>query len=203
MAYTDYTAVKRYLNIDTVNDGDDTLLTTLIARAQAEIDRFCARTFEASTNTVRYFNALTEVDTRDYLTLYLQYDLCSINTITNGDNTTISSGYTTKPKNETPYYAIRLLPSSGLAWTYEDDPDDAIAISGKWAYSTTAPADIVQATIELTAWMYRRRDNFVDFERPQVSPDGTTFVPTAMPRSVCAVLEPYKKLMVNWERMRC
>jgi uncharacterized phage protein (predicted DNA packaging) len=201
MAYVTTAQVKRYINIDTDTTTDDTLIDDLIPRAQAEIDAHCNRTFEASANSTRYFNAVEHVerDGRNAL-LYLDNDLCAINSITNGDGTTVTAlQYTTQPRNETPYFAIKLLASSGVAWTYDDDPEDAIAISGKWAYSTSAPADIVQSCIELVVWMYRRRDTFVDFERPQMSPDGTYFVPTSMPKGVEARLKRYKRTLFTWQ----
>jgi hypothetical protein len=199
MAYTTNTAVKAYANI--TGTGDDTLLTTLIARAQKQIDMYCGRTFEAS-DTIRYFNALTQTHENRRI-LYLDTDLAATpTTITNGDGAVIATGYTVRDKNTPPYYAIELLPSSGNVWTYTDDPEDAIAITGKWAYSASAPDDIVQACIELTVWMYRRRDTFVDFERPQMSPDGMVFVPTSMPKGVMATLNIYRRVLIQWQLPR-
>ena len=48
-------------------------------------------------------------------------------TITNGDGTVITStDYTTVPRNETPWYEIRLRRFSDYVWEYEDEPEDAI-----------------------------------------------------------------------------
>jgi hypothetical protein len=155
MAYTDATAVKTYLGVS--GSGDDTLIGTLITAAQAAIDQYYLRTFEASTNTTRYFDAVRDVSGRR---LTLDRDLCSINSITNGDGTTVTSAqYVTYPRNDTPYYAIQILASSGVNWQWEDDPEGAIAISGKWAYSTTAPDAVVYLCKWLAAFMYRAKDN--------------------------------------------
>lgn len=155
MAYTDNTAVKTYLGIS--GSGDDALLTTLIAGAQDAIDLYYLRTFEASANTTRYFDAVRAVHGRRLL---LDRDLCAINSITNGDGTTVTSDqYTTYPRNDTPYYAIDILGSSGINWTFDEDPEGAIAISGKWAYSTSAPAAVVHLCKWLASVIYRGKDN--------------------------------------------
>ena len=75
MAYTDKTAVKAYLGI--VTTDDDALLDVLIPRAQAIIDAKTGRTFEAASDSVRYFS---DCDVSG-ATLYLDHDLCAITSI--------------------------------------------------------------------------------------------------------------------------
>ena len=129
MAYTDTASTKLLLGLS--GSGDDALLSTLITAAQAAIDLHFLRTFEASANTTRHFDASRDVSGRR---LNLDRDLCAVNSVTNGDGTTVTTAqYTLLPRNDTPYYAIQLLSSAGISWTYEDDPEGAIAISGKWA----------------------------------------------------------------------
>ncbi|MFH1604958.1 MAG: head-tail connector protein [Pseudomonadota bacterium] len=189
MAYTTSALVKTYLGIS--GSGDDTLLGTLVTRAQAAIDRYCGRTFEASTNTDRYFDPVRDSDGR---TLRLDRDLCSINSITNGDSATVTATqYVTEPRNDTPYYAIRLLASSGTWWTYVDDPENAITISGKWAYSTTAPDDIVQAATRLAAWSYKMKDSQV-FDQTATTELGVLTLRQRMPTDVADLLAPYRKV---------
>lgn len=190
MAYCTNTEVKNYLGIS--DSSDDALITTLIAAAQAQIDKHCRRSFEASQDSTRYFNADEDVTDFD---LWLDKDLCAITTVTNGDGSTVSSSkYTTIPRNEIPYYRLRLLGSSGLAWTYTSDPDDAISIAGKWAYSTSAPADIKQACIRLAAFMYRQKDKSM-FD-VQVLDAGSQYVtPLAIPNDVKEILADYRRLM--------
>lgn len=155
MAYTSTSDVKAYLGI--TGSGDDTLIDAFVAAAQAAVDQYYLRTFEASTNTTRYFDAVRDVQGRR---LTLDRDLCSINSITNGNGVAVTAGqYTTYPRNDTPYYAIDILKSSGINWEYEDDSEGAIAVSGKWAYSLTAPYPVVHLTKWLAAFMYRSKDN--------------------------------------------
>lgn len=189
MAYTTTVLLKTYLGATT--DNDDTLLGALIDRAQSIIDRYCVRTFEASANTERTFDAIKDVSGA---MLWIDEDLCSINSITNGDGTTVtSSQYTTQPRNETPYYAIKLLASASVAWTYTTDPEDAITISGKWAYSESAPADVVQATLRLAAYLYRQRDNAADLDRAVIA-GNATILPTSLPSDLKMILAPYRRI---------
>lgn len=203
MSYISITELKTYVTI--TGNADDTLLTDLVANAQSIIDNHCRRTFEAAAFANRYFTALPTnrggaIDETDYLNLVLDRDLCAINPtagITNGDAVVVTSGqYTTKPKNETPYYIVRLLPNSGVSWTYTDDPDDAIVISGKWAYSATAPDDIQQATLRLAGWLYRQRDNLQELDRPVMSTQGAVLLPTRLPQDVVTILAPYVRKLV-------
>lgn len=190
MAYAALTDLRAYLKLATGDTGDDTLLTALLARAQAAIDAYCMRTFEASTNTSKYLDAVADVQGRTLL-IPRSLDLCSINTITNGDGTTVSSDdYVTEPRNAGPYWGITLKASSGLSWTYTDDPENAITISGKWAYSASAPADVVQATIRLAAYMYRQKDAGT-YDVTAFPEAGVMTIPQGVPRDVLRLLAPY------------
>lgn len=191
MAYTTVSLLKTYLGATTSND--DTLLTALIARAQAIIDAYCQRTFEASANTSKTFDA--DRDT-DGAWLYLDEDLASINTVTNGDGDvlTASTEYMTEPRNRTPYFAIKLISQSGLSWTWTTAPENAITISGKWAYSTSAPDDIVHATLRLAAYLYRQRDNAADLDRAVIA-GNATILPAQLPSDIKTILAPYRRLV--------
>jgi len=187
--YTSTALVKTYLGI--AGAGDDTLLLSLIARAHAAIDRHCGRVFQASTNTIRYYDPTRDVVGR---TLYLDYDCASINTVTNGDSSVIAStSYVTEPRNAAPYWAITLLGTSGVQWTWATNPENAIAISAKWAYSASAPDDIVQAATRYAAWLYKQKDAGV-YETTASPELGIITVPMAVPRDVLALLAPYKRM---------
>lgn len=173
--------------------SDDALIEALITEAQAWIDAHTNRTFEASADTTRTFDAFADVGG---LTLFLDRDLAAITSVTNGDGTTVTSGqYVTEPRNDTPYYGLTLLRSSALTWLQEDDGDneDAIAIVGKWAYSTEAPNDIKRACIQLAAFFYRSRDAGPDQDRTIIV-DGMVITPGRIPREVTELLRPYRRL---------
>lgn len=128
-------------------------------------------------------------------TLYLDEDLCAITTIVNGDGTTVASDkYVTEPRNQTPWFALTLKESSGIVWTTNGDVENAVSITGKWAYALTPPSDVVMATIELTAYLYRRRGAESPNDQPQVSPSGVTLFPAKFPATVQSVIKRYQKL---------
>ena len=60
MAYTTTAIAKVYLGLTSA--ADDTLIGTLIVRAQAMIDSYCHRTFEASADTTKYFDMRADTD---------------------------------------------------------------------------------------------------------------------------------------------
>lgn len=189
------TELKTYLGIS--GSGDDSLLTTLIAQAQAFLEQETGRKFEASANTTRTFDAVRDVAEDEDGTarlLILDQDLCSINSVTNGDGVVVSSSdYTTEPRNDTPYWAIRLKSNSTVGWTYNDAPENAISISGKWAYSATCPDDVKRAALDLAAYYYRRRGvEGTALDTPTVSPSGVTMFPGGLPGSVKAVISKYQ-----------
>lgn len=183
--------VKVYKDI--AQSDDDVLLAALITRASARIDRFCARTFTARAET-RYFDALRDVDRQK---LYLDDDLISVTSITNGDGTTVTSGqYVLEPVNHTPKYQIRLKASSGISWTYQTDPESAITVSGLWGYAsgTVPPDDIKHAAVRLSAWYYDQRP--APFERQAFLDTGVIVTPADMPPDVRILLDPYKRRRV-------
>lgn len=190
MAYTTAALLKTYLGVS--GSGDDTLLTALIARAQKAIDTYTGRTFEASADTTRKYTV--GEDTQGD-TLYLDADLCTITSIiTDADATApvtlLTTEYITLPRNVTPYHAIRLLGSSDNTWTYTDDPENGITVTGKFAYSTAAPDDIVHACIRLAGYYYKQKDAGV-FDTTAIPDAGVIQVPQGIPRDVQMILAPY------------
>ena len=190
MAYCTVNDAKEYLGITTT--GDDALIGSLIRSAQAFIDAKIGFSFEASSDTERTFDAVSDVDG---YTLTFDSWCCSITSITNGDGTAVtSSQYVTEPRNSTAFYAIRLKSSAGISWTYSTDPEDAISVTGKWSWTQTADDNIRQACVRLVAWLYRQKDTSADADRPLLAGDGTVIMPSAMPNDVAAYLKPYRRL---------
>lgn len=195
MAYTSVSEVKSYVGL-TVAD-DDALLATLVAAAQQTIDRYCNRVFEASADMTRYFHAIDSLDKRNARILHLDGDLCAITSVVNGDGATVpATDYVTLPTNYAPYFALELTRETGTAWTFDDTPEKAIAVTGRWAFSTTAPADVAYAALRLTAWMYRQRDTQTDADRPMMSDSGAMIMPLRLPADVKDILAPYRRLVL-------
>lgn len=135
MSYTTLADVKLHLGISGAEQDD--LLTALIEEAEAAIDDYCRTTFAVTTDSTRTFDPTCDVDGS---TLYLDRHLAAITSLVNGDGVTIAAAdYVTKPANEAPYYAVTLKSNGSLTWTYTDAHEQAIAVTGKWGYSTTVP----------------------------------------------------------------
>ena len=189
MSYCTVDEAKRYLGIAETNTNDDRLLSELVVRATGIIETATQRNFEAEADSTRYLHAWADVDGYD---LIFGADCCSITSVTNGDNVVVSaSEYTTKPRNETPYYGIRLLSSANKSWTYTDDPEDAIEIVGRWGYSISAPWDINHAAVRLASALYRQKDNANDLDRAIVVSSTATVLPASIPADVMEILKPY------------
>lgn len=201
MAYVDKVAVKQYLGISTTTDDD--LIEALIARAQRAIESYCHRWFEARTET-RYYRR-DAVDAGDTLrhsiseipglvngVLYLDDDLLSVTTLTNGDGTVIpTTGYWLGPRNSGPPYWYICLKST-YSWAF--DTDGEISVAGTWGYSATAPEDIVHSTIRLAAYYYRQKDVQV-FDTTAAPELGVITVPQGLPADVKILLEPYRRVV--------
>ena len=195
MAYTTESAVRTYLGSST--SGDAVLLTSLIARAQAAIDIYTQRTFEhSSVGVTRYFTV--GEDTRGRR-LVLDTDLSAIDTIvTDADGTpttVLTTEYVTYPRSIKPYSEIRLLGSTTKSWTYTNDPEMGVYITGKWSYSTSAPDDIVHATIRLASYYYRQRDSQV-FDVTAIPDAGVITMPKGIPADVKMLLDPYRRIVI-------
>lgn len=176
--------------------GDDAILASLITSAIAYIEgpEGAGRRFQTSADTTRRFDAIRDVDT-NHRRLWLDEDLCQITSITNGDGQLVSaSDYVTDPRNEAPYYAITLKLGASTVWTYDDSPEDAIAIVGRWGYALTPPADIAQACLDLVVYEYRRRSQSGSDDRPITTASGMVITPSSVPRMVRTVVEHYRRL---------
>lgn len=190
MAYATKAQVKQYLGIPSGTTSEDDLIDDIIDRVQAFVNSYTGRLFEASADTTRKFDA--KRDTSDNrLMLTFDHDLVSITSITNGDGTSVTaSEYVMIPTNYSPKFAIRFKASANKYWTYEDDPEEAITIVGRWCYSLTAPLDVEQAVIRLTSYIYRQKDNAGEFDRTILA-GNSTLLPTQIPRDVLEYLHPY------------
>jgi len=190
MAYASLDDLTTYLGIDD-STTDDRLLTPLLARAQAAIDAFTRRTFEAIADATRWH---TDANVQGR-TLYLDGDCCAITSITNGDGAPVAATeYHTQPRNRTPYYAVELWPDSTAAWEDGGRDGGQIAVIGRWAYSLTAPADVQHATVRLAAWLYRQKDNATADQALIVG--DATILPARIPSDVQQLLQPYRRTVV-------
>lgn len=205
--YVTLDSVKAYLAVDTTSD--DELITEAIESAQAFIESpaGAGRVFEASADTTRRFDGplpgayqyLTSWERETHPLWFLsfgRYDLAAITSVTNGDGTNVALGaFVTLPHEERPWYGLRLKLDSGVVWTWQNSPESAIAVTGRWAYSITPPPDIKQACRRLASWYYKQRDTLGDPQQIIRSSDGTTVIPQSVPRDVLDTLIRYRRLV--------
>ena len=190
MSYTTLANLKSYAGI--TGTTDDALLLSLINRAKSAIDGYCGRTFESDTDAIHKFTV--GEDTDDDM-LYLDDDLCQITSIiTDADAsspvTLTTTDYVTHPRNRTPYHAIELLESSDHDWTYTTNRANGVTVTGRWAWSVTAPDDIAHACTRLAAYFYRQKDAGV-FDTTAIPDAGVIQVPQGIPRDVQIILKTY------------
>lgn len=186
MAYITLSQFRTYRGFGATETGDDTLINTyLIPSAQAAIEQFCHRKFEAATQT-RYYDAMSAQIAGQWL--YLDQDLLSVTTLTNGEGSVIpSTGYRLYPRNEGPPYSQILLLNSYI-WNFTTDGE--IAIAGSWGYSSTPPADVVTAMFELVNYLYTLKDSSV-FDVTAMPESGVIQVPKGWPQHVRVDLGRY------------
>ena len=195
MAYITASDLKNYMKIN--GNSDDTQLGLFADRAQHVIEEYTHRVFEwAGAGTVKKFTPLSYLDGGDLLdvmTLSMGLsEFYELTSITNGNGTAIStSDVVLLPGNITPKYAIRIKSSANVTWTYSTTIEESVSVTAKWAYSATAPADIVQAALRIGAYLYRQRDGTPDSDRPIVSADGVVLSAPKIPSDVKELLRPY------------
>ena len=195
MSYLSIAELKEYLQI--TGATEDHILEDCIEDAQQQLDDLHARTYEAAADSTRRF--IVGKDTRGP-DLYLDEDLCAITSIiTNADNgsggeTLAASDYYTYPLNRTPYYKIRIADSSSKSWDYTYNPEAGITVTGKWAYSLTAPNNVRRACRRLAAYNYKNRDAQV-FDVTALPEMGSIIIPKGIPADVVKLMEPFKRLV--------
>lgn len=192
MPYCTPLDVVEYLGLQPT-DNDLALLEKLAARAQAWIDTYTRRTFEAAADAIHYFEVGRDAVGR---ALYLDADLYAVTAIkTNLDNGSggellLAADYVLEPRNHPPYYEIELRISSAKAWRYTTDPVNAISVEGRWSYSLAAPADIAHACVRLAGYLFRQKDSQV-FDTTALPDAGVMTIPQGIPKDVKLILDKY------------
>jgi len=207
--------LKSDLGISSTETGDDSIVEEKIRAAQGWIERKCKRSFDSSTGTYYYraSDLVTLPEGSQWrpagsnyggpgryswdvwpsggggpygpVVLWLGRDLLSVDGLTNGDGTAISStGYWLEPRNDPPYQWVRLKHSE--SWSF--DTDGEIEVAGRWGYSTEAPYEIVEAVKILAKYLYRNRDASL-MEVVGQNETGVIQVPAGFPVTVKRILE--------------
>lgn len=151
-SYCSLTDLKQYLNITDTDSSRDALLQRILDAATARIDSRTQRTFQAAADTVHYFDPAKDLLTGE---LWVDGDLSHITSVINGDAENITASLYHNPRNVTPWYALGFLSSASKSWEYTTDTQNAISITGRWAYMLRATVtSLVRATSVVTAVVY-------------------------------------------------
>lgn len=146
-------------NIQSQNDAtdpsNDNIIEQMVEAASRWIDEITGKEYFGETETRNYVVG----EHTDGLTLWLDKNILSVTTLTNGDGTVISSSdYSLLPLNADRYDKIKLHSNSGEVWQYTDDPyEDAIQVAGSWGDSATTPANVKEACLLLTSRLWQRK----------------------------------------------
>lgn len=122
----------------TYSDDGNTRLRNAIEAASNWFTGQCGRRFDRYRQT-RYYTPLHINDDGDLLSAYelcLDADLRSVESITNGDDTTVSSGYILTPRSQAEKWSVRLTPGGTVVWNYDPTGDwlGAVELDGYWGY---------------------------------------------------------------------
>lgn len=180
----------------TFTTAENTLLQSFLDQADAEIDAYTGRGFGQGANN--HTHTYTADDVTDKI-LYLDSDLVSVTTLTNGDGTALtSSDYTLLPRNasitgqngyDSSYWAIEL--KSDHSWTFSTD--GVITLNGRWGFMQGAPVDIVRCAMRIAYWYWAKRN---ETGSTNIAGENTTPQTDAYPADVRVVLDRYTRRLV-------
>lgn len=186
--YASLAALIDYLSpsgaLGSYNDG---LLQDSLDEAESAINDYTRRQFAGTAGTI-YVNRFSQRLVQNQA-MYLQQDLFSLVSLTNGDTASIPVGSVwLEPRNAGPPYRLLRLKSS---YVYVWNTDSDIIVAGTFGFSTVAPAAIARATVELAAYNYRAKD-FSPTQTAGMDAAGEIIYPKAMPDFILDKLKPYR-----------
>lgn len=163
------------------------LMQDSLDEAESVINDYTRRQFAGTAGTVS-MNRYTRGNVVNQA-LYLDQDLHTLVSLTNGDTTVIPVGSVwLEPRNSgPPFRLIRLHSNYVFVWNTDAD----VVISGTWGFSTVPPAAISRACVELAAYYYRVKD-MGPGDVAGVNAAGEVQFPKDMPDYIKGKLNPYK-----------
>jgi hypothetical protein len=182
MAYTTVAEVKTFCHVS--GNTDDTLLTAILASAEAVVENYTGTVFDNDTAANQTFTRLPGVRTRfDGNKLYFYDWLATDTSVTITDSPTVMY----LPEDGPPYYGCMLTEGS---WAYP-----TVTVNGKWGYSTAPPADIEMAVWRICRWLYDMQTTGRG-SAPIVTPNGQVLIPEGLPLDIKQLLDPYRKVRI-------
>ena len=166
------------------NDG---LLQDSLDEAESAINDYTRRQFAGTAGTV-YYNRYSQRNVVRQA-LYLDEDIHTLVSLTNGDNTVIPVGSVwLEPRNAGPPYRLLRLKSP---YVYVWNTDSDVIVAGTFGFGTVPPAAISRATVELAAWYYRAKD-FGPMQATGLDAAGEVQYPKDIPDHIRGKLTPYR-----------
>jgi hypothetical protein len=203
MSYATLAEFKSYISEMTggiqtsFSNAEDVLLQKFLDQADAEIEGQTGRNFGQGANNHTHYYTEDDIDGD---TLYLDSDLVSVTTLTNGDGTTIaSSNYFLLPMNASvtgqngydgSFWAIKL--KSTIDW--QTPTDGRISVNGRWGFMQGAPVDVIRAAIRIAYWYWTKRNQTGATE---IAGAELTQQSDSYPTDVRIVFNRYKRRMVR------
>ena len=186
--YASLQALLDYLSpsgaLGTYNDG---LLQDSLDEAESAINDYTRRQFAGTAGTV-YYNRYSQRNVVSQA-LYLDQDLHTLVSLTNGDGQAIPVGSVwLEPRNAGPPYRLIRLHS---AYVYTWNTDSDVIVAGTFGFGTVPPAAIARATVELAAYLYRAKD-FSPTQTAGMDAAGEVIYPKGMPDFITDKLRPYR-----------
>lgn len=176
MPYATVAQIKEYLDIS--GNADDGLLGRLRDAAQAAIEAHCNRSFELTTTSKSFGMWRWQKHT-----LFLGDDLRTLTSVTTSAGDTYAA---TQFTFSSPARVLYLKVGEPMP-----NPDAShFTVTGGWGYTTSAPADVVQACIRLAGHYYRLKDAQA-YDLSGTTQTGVLQVGKRMPEDVAALLAPY------------
>lgn len=209
MAYATLDELRDRLRIPPNDATKDEWLQVLLDAATTAVEQLAGgRRFAVDEDETRLIDFSPE-NVMGHI-LRLPGDMHAIYQVVNGDGVVVSpSEFVTLPRlasvvggvviaptstisTARPFYEIHLKSGSGKRWTYVNDWEGAISVTGKWGYSATPPGPIRVATLDLAMHLYKIPDTI---ERPIVSPDGELLTPGAIPDHVVGYVMKFARVV--------
>ena len=163
------------------------LMQDSLDEAESAINDYTRRQFAGTAGTI-YVNRFSQRFIKNQA-LYLENDLHTLVSLTNGDSQNIPVGSVwLEPRNAGPPYRLIRLHS---AYVYVWNTDSDVIIAGTFGFSTVPPAAISRACVELGAYYYRVKD-VGPTDTAGLAASGEVLYPKTMPDYVRSKLEPYR-----------
>ena len=188
---------------DIAGATDDSFIQRALTSAHQVLDDYLMRVVCTTADSTEYFDIPGPEMAGNVLFLADRGDICSITTVTNGDDTEITTvNYTLYPKtlstHRPTYKQLKILSSSTMTFDAgSNDSENALEVTGKWALWSAAasvPESFAVSVMEIAAHQLETRKSQV-FDTVAVPDAGIIQVPTGIPRTVVARMSGWRRLL--------